>query len=419
MMVQVYQVSVTLTNERAWLTDYPEGMYEKLQDHWSFYPQGYRWAPSHKLWLWKKIEADKKKARTGQEYDINSLPGWNGKLKILKNGSLPAGFFRAVYRATEEELKLKFHITYDLPEVKPLLPGLPASDARYSYQDDCVGAMCKALKRGGGIVLSATGTGKTALTAKFFAKLPYSCLFVVDQLDLLYQTKKEIAMWLGEPVGMIGDSEFDLQRVTVATRQTLGRHLRDASYKRWFHSVQVQVVDELHEQMGKTNFDILESVKPLARYGLTATLQLSQKHIRAKAWMFAGPVIFEFPLSEGVDAGVLTEGKVLQLRFPEKAKWDKNDTYEEEYEGEVTKNIEKHEALRLIAGYMITKGRHVIAIADRIDHVEILSEVCDQIPHRLAYGKVKQELRAKHRRRFEKGKVSLIIASRVDRKSVV
>ena len=413
----MYKVYVTLTNEKAYLTDYVEGMYEKLQNHWSFYPVGYRWASSHKLWLWKKIEADKKKARTGQEYDINSLPGWNGKLKILKQGSLPAGFFRAVYRDTEQELKLKFVITYDLPQLKPFLPGLPASDdPKYAYQDECVDAMCKALKRGGGIILSATGTGKTALTAKFFSKLSYTCLFVVDQIDLLYQTQKEIAMWLGEPVGVVGDQEFELQRVTVATRQTLGKHLKDKKYYKWFRSIQVQVIDELHEQMGRTNFNILEKVQPIARYGLTATLQLTKKHIRAKAWMFAGPVIFEFPLSEGVESGVLSEGIAIQLRFPERVIGD--EVYHYAYRNEVVNNDDKHEALRRIAQYMVTAGRHTIALVEHVKHVEVLSNVCEDIPHTLAYGAVGQKIRLRDRGRFEKGRIPLIIANKVFKKGI-
>lgn len=410
-------VAVTLTNERAWLTEYDEGMYEVLQDHWSFYPQGYRWAPSHKLWLWKKIEADKKKARTGQEYDINSLPGWNGKLKILKNGSLPAGFFRAVYRDTQQELKIRFVITYDLPKLQEFLPGLPKSeDKKYAYQDECVAKMCGALRRGGGIVLSATGTGKTALTAKFFSKLPYSCLFVVDQIDLLYQTQEEMAMWLGEPVGVVGDQEFTLHRVTVATRQTLGKHLKDKKYSGWFKSIQVQVVDELHEQMGRTSFEILEKVQPIARYGLTATLQLTKKHIRAKAWMFAGPVIFEFPLSEGVESGVLSKGIAIQLRFPERIMGD--EVYHYAYRDEVVNNEDKHEALRRIAQYMVTAGRHTIALVEHVKHVEALSNACEGIPHTLAYGAVGQKIRLRDRGRFEKGRISLIIANKVFKKGI-
>ncbi len=378
---------------------------------------GYRFAPSHKLWLWQKIEADKKRARTGKEYDINSLPGWNGKLKILKQGSLPAGFFRAVYRETEADLKVKFVITYDLPNLKDYLPGLPVStDEKYSYQDDCVAAMLKALKRGGGTVLSATGTGKTALTAKFFSKLPYICLFVVDQVDLLYQTQKELEMWMGETVGVVGDNEFELQRVTVATRQTMVKHLKDKKYQKWLKQIQVEVVDELHEQMGKSNFSILEAVKPIARYGLTATLQLTRKHIRAKVWMFSGPVIFSFPLSEGVEAGVLAEGVAIQLRFPSRS------TDEEEYSyaylDEVVGNDDKHEALRLIARYMVTAGRHVIALVEQVKHVRALSKLCDDVPHKLAYGKIGQETRLKDRKKFEKGKVSFIIANKVFKKGI-
>lgn len=414
-------VRVTLTNHKAWVTDCDDATYERLRDYWTFYPDGYRWSPKHKLWIAAKIRADRTKARTGVDYDVNSLPGWNGKILMFKGGYLPAGLFRATKKEAEDALGLTFEVEKKYPKTKPLKEGLPSASEQYSYQDSCADAMCKAAKRGGGVVLAATGTGKTSTTARFFAKVDYDCLFVVDQLDLLYQAQQELAAWLKEDVGVVGDSKFTLCRVTVATRQTLKYHLKDLKFRRWFKSVQIVVVDELHEQMGKTNWDVLEIVHPIARYGLTATLALRKKAVRYRAYAFAGPVLFEFPMSEGIKRDVLTKGECLQLLFPARTEWSDTDSdYHEEYADEVVDNPLKLEAIKQVVKWLYQDGRYIIVLVDRRVQVKRLSGVFREagLEHKIAFGDITHTKRRQAVAEFEVGDIRLIIASKVFKKGV-
>ena len=215
------EVFVTLTNEAAYVTDVSAETDKLLSDYWSFRIPGAFFAPAFRAGV------------------------WDGRIRFYKKGQLPAGLFRATYDDILQKHPVKFIVTKDRPAIPQLLPGLPPqTDPQYAYQNECVDAMCKALDRGGGLVVAATASGKTAITSHFFSRLPFPCIFIVDQLPLLDQAQKELSSWLGERVGTVGRSIFDPQRITVSTIQTLKQHENDRRFLTWYKSVKVVVVDE-------------------------------------------------------------------------------------------------------------------------------------------------------------------------------
>lgn len=403
-------VHVTLTNHFAYLTDYSNSDFEKLKDWWSYFYEKARWVPAYKSFLQEQGRA----ARERREPDPRI--GWDGRIRLLKAGKLPAGLFRATRWDAAEETGVQFKVTRDLP-TKPAIIGSPRkeTEAKYSYQTECVDAMLKAVRRGGGIVLAATAAGKTKIAADFFSRLDCNCLFIVDQRNLLYQSQEALAKWSGEAVGVVGDSNYTVERITVATVQTLDYHLLDGKFSKWYKSVKVVVVDELHDQMARRNFDVLGKIKPVARFGLTATLEMGQEAVRMKAWAFAGPVIYEFSYAEGRKRGVLADGKFVQVLFPEEGEGIQRE-YQEEVDEEILKNEVKYDACIKIVEWLLEQGRYVLVLADRQAHIERLHARFAHIPHGLAYGPVRIEDRTAAIKKFEVGKLRLIIASRVLKK---
>jgi superfamily II DNA or RNA helicase len=393
----VARISVELTNHWA-SVDCGRGLRLALEDAWSFALPAARFSSAF---------------RSGT---------WDGRIRFFKNCFLPSGLFRATYREIEQKLGISFAIEYVLSTERPKRYTVALSeDEKYRYQEECIVAMVNAFHRGGGVILSATGTGKTAIGGKFFKHLSgYNCLFVNDQLDLLNQSQEELAKWLGEEVGYVGDSRYEPKRVTVATIQTLHKHIRDPKFLKWYKQIQVVIVDELHEQMARRNFKVLTKINPVARYGLTATLQLKKKPVRIRAYAFAGPVLFEFPITEGVEKGVLSKGRVLQLCFPEAEDGDliHYANPADEYSGKIVEDEQKISACRMIVKHLLSEDRHVFLLAERIAHVESLSQAMKAIPHRLAYGPIKVSDRQESQKEFEQDEIRLLIASKVFRKGV-
>ncbi|MDE2098300.1 MAG: DEAD/DEAH box helicase family protein [Patescibacteria group bacterium] len=375
----------------------PDEMREKL-DRWYSYPmRGYRWSK------WYGMTRD------------DGTPVWDGRIRLLKNGQLPAGLFRATRKEIEKELHIKFEV-YETPGVVKLCEAdakLAASDRK--YQNECVSAMVNALTTGGGLIVAGTGAGKTRNAAMLFARIKGSVCFIVDELLLMEQARKELQDHLGEKVGIVGNQNFDPQRVTVATIQTLHRYRTSHEFRDWAKKVKVLMIDEVHIALNKRNVDVVQAFKSEAVFGLTATLELQKHEVRTKAYALCGPVIFSYPIATGVEQGYMSHGVVVQVRVPQSG-------VEKEYVKSVTELIVKgsrrnHLIVRVVK-MALQAGKHVIVMVERRTHLERLSGMLDKIPHRLIWGDAKVSDRLQHAKEFEREKIKLILATRVLKKGV-
>ena len=419
------RVDVTLSNKYAWVSGASPAIYEALRTEWSFFSPAARWDRRYKLYLSARqrvidelvsdglSERDAKGIASQQE-----LAGWDGRIRFLKGGRLPAGIFRATRKTTEEKLGITFVVEREYP-FAPVMrldqENNTDPDDKYAFQNRCVERMLGAIKRGGGVVVAATASGKTKISGDLFRQVSCQCLFVVDQVDLLYQSQKEIAHWLGEPVGVVGDQQYTVERCTVATVQTLKKHLRDSKFVKWYNKVELVIVDELHVQMSRRNFGVLEMISPMARFGLTATLQMTKVNVRMNVWAFAGPVIFRFPIKKAVALDVVSKGQAIQVLFPE---GEAIQDYHIAYDEEVVHNEAKHQAALMIVRDLIAAGRYVLLLVSRIEHLHIMDRLFADVPHGLAYGEISKDDRARWLKLFEMGKVKLLIANVVFEKGI-
>lgn len=246
------------------------------------------------------------------QYMRGKFGDWDGRIKFLrKDGSLPAGLFWATKGEVARELGIRF-------KLRTRLEGVVCRDGIVSdrdYQNDCVDRMLAAIEHGGGLVLNATGTGKTRIAGIFASRVDAKVCFIVDQLDLLEQAVAELEDTLGEKVGYVGNSIYRPERITVATVQTIHKHIRDKKFRKWFRSLELLIIDEIHVQMAKRNFKTVEKIKPLAVFGLTATLELRKKPVRIRAWSICGPVLYEYPLEQGMKENVLSKGVIVRVLY--------------------------------------------------------------------------------------------------------
>ena len=339
----------------------------KLKEHLSYSVPGARFSPMY---------------RAG---------AWDGKISMLKRKQVSIGLLRAL----KEDLhkagwKVKLDTWKNRPNVEETKKGIISKDSKYAYQNDCVSAMRKSIKWGGGLILSATGSGKTAMAAMLASWIKSPILFVVDQLNLLYQGKKEIEDWLSKhekksvKVGVVGNSEFKPQRVTCATIQTLFAHKDDRKFIAWFKTVEVVIIDEIHVQMSRRNFHVMDKIKPKAIFGLTATLQLRRKPIRLRAYSICGPVVYEFPIAKGVEAGVLTKSCTIQVRIycdeilqgvQPYYHYDSKNRAATDYKWNVVRNDPVNKAIVAIVEEALKRDKYVIALVERRRHLSILKKM--------------------------------------------
>ena len=170
------------------------------------------------------------------------------------------------YRAIVEQL----HPPENRVQGRRRGPGLrrsgswPASARRIPHQTEAVETWWK--RRGRGVVVLPTGTGKTFVALLAIAKTARPALVVTPTIDLLNQWYGELVAAFGDPIGLIGGGHYDLQPITVSTYDSAYIHL-----ERWGNRYGLLVFDKCRRFHGPTYaMSAIGSLAPF-RLGLTAT----------------------------------------------------------------------------------------------------------------------------------------------------
>ncbi len=361
---------------------------DELNHFFTFKPKGYFFSPGYKQgW-------------------------WNGEINLMKFGKVATGLFLQ-YRKTMEKEGFRFDVT-DL-RAAPLFEERTFEAEPRIDQKECVAKMIQNSNTGG-IILNATGTGKTFVAAYYFSKLRRGGVFIVDELTLADQTQKELSRLMGEEVGFIGGGKWKPKRITVALVQSLQSKIGKDEFAFWAADVDVIIYDELHMAINKRSKEVLWEIRPYAVFGLTATLETDKKHSVMEAYELTGPVLYRFPYADALKAGVLAPGIVLGVDFLRTH--PKQMPYQELYRMMISENNRWNSLIVALAEEGVKRGYHVVVLTDLPGHVKTLSKQLGHIPHNTIHGERKSKLRIKAKERFEEGQRQLLIANRVFKKGI-
>lgn len=178
-----------------------------------------------------------------------------------------------------------------------------------------VEAINKLTSYGNGIIVLATGGGKTIITAGL-AQLYYpygKILVIVPRIDLVVETHATIQAMGMDDCGMFFDEFKDPKYITVTTWQSL------ENYPDLFHEVAAVIVDEAHGADAKVLHKLLVDAGknvPI-RIGMTGTMpedDLAKYQIQAAL----GPVIYEKKARDLQKAGFLAYCKIFILKYLDK-----------------------------------------------------------------------------------------------------
>lgn len=120
--------------------------------------------------------------------------------------------------------------------------------------------------RGRGVIVMATGTGKTEVALHIVRDVASHTLFVAPTRALAHQLARRIADAFGVDVGFIGDHTYRLQPITVSTYHSAG--IKMGFVGDYFKLI---VFDECHHLPGDLWSDAARMSAAPFRLGLTAT----------------------------------------------------------------------------------------------------------------------------------------------------
>lgn len=273
------------------------------------------------------------------------------------------------------------------------------------YQDESPDIL---MKYRWGIVEIGTGGGKTAIAAECIRRTALKTLFVIDNKQLLLQTKREYEEMLGVECGIVGMGirEWD-KPIVLATIQTLAKHVKEfASELAEFGTV---IFDEVHIIAAKS-FETLSKylIGTKYRFGFSATAKRDDGNdnlIFAKC----GEIVFSKKARDLIDDDQLIEPDIYFFNYnsPNIA----YDDWQNEYINAIAMNEDRNNLIKEIVQKIEKSNRTVMILAKDIKngHVAWLNE---NIPgSHVIIGKTKDDIREEILDAFKNKDIKVLIGN--------
>lgn len=338
---------------------------------------------------------------------------WDGKTYLLDRERLafPAGLAHRVLATLSS-----FGVEPEIADERPRQPWTEPPDVPslhgVTLYDDQREAFEAIVDARAGCLSLPTNAGKTEIAAAVIkASAPFRALVIVDRKGLMAQTRDRLEARLNEPVGVMGGGlKKSRHRVTVATIQTLWRHLPKLT-RTFFPEITTLVVDEAHVISPTMWFQTLKRIPAPIRLGLSATIKEASRRLIIEA--FLGPIVYEEESIALIEAGRSATPDLAMLRVGSVI--DDGDGFAQQYDRGVVFNGTRN---RLILD-TIQRARQqrlpVLVLVVRIPHGLTLQALCERegldVP--FLYGQTPLDAIQRAKRDLESGRVPAVIASTI------
>jgi superfamily II DNA or RNA helicase len=233
------------------------------------------------------------------------------------------------------------------------------------YQRPAVDA---AIEKGGGVIVSPAGSGKTIMGLEIIARLQQPALWITHTKELLYQAIDRAVEFLQLPkdeIGIYGDGKRTIgEKLTVGLVQTLVKGVPDELLS----GVGTVILDEAHHCPASSFLEVVSKFPAKYRFGLTATPYRKDGLTKPMYW------ILGYKVYEVVTDILMDAGKVIRpaVQFIETNFWY---DYADDYVAMVTALAEDTERNQLIIQRLSAEaisGHHCIVLSERVDHCYVL-----------------------------------------------
>lgn len=272
------------------------------------------------------------------------------------------------------------------------------------YQDEAVQMICS---RSFGVLEAGTGSGKTVMALAAIARRRQPTIVIVHTKELLYQWRDRIEEFMGIEAGLIGDSKFEIQPLTVAIVNSARKRTEELA-PRFGHLI----VDECHRVPATLFTDVVSHFDSYFLLGLSATAFRSDEGMTKLIYYFMGD------RSHSVDPMQLkVSGAVLKPKIRRRTT-DFTYGYRGDYQALITA-LTKHEGRnRQIAGDILNYVRTdpdstALVVSDRVSHCNVFVELLQkhQVAVVLLTGQIAPEQRSQIVADVQNGKVQVLVAT--------
>lgn len=350
------------------------------------------------------------------------IGGWNGLIRFIKSRKFPSGLLGLLttklgkkgYQV--EVVRREDKILPAKPASKDMLPGVELWDNQVQLIDRLV-------RERRGIADAITGSGKTMIMAGVIEALSRPrTIVLVSSLYLMEQTQEHLSAALPCRVGFIHGTQADLHAtVLVTTVQTLIRRLQTSARIRQFLAEEVEIVmaDECHEVPARIFSVAMENIHAPYRYGFSAT-PLNDNPVANMTLMGAtGPVVGRIGFKEQIDAGRAAVPHIFFYSVGEAAALQELE-YKDAYDEGVVYLEDKNQRIVESTLWFVENRVPTLILVEKLRHGRHLHELLRKAGIQVEYlhGNTPTDKQKRAVRRFERGHLPVIIATRIFRQGV-
>lgn len=389
-------------------------VYQKLDSALSYFVQGYQFTKAFRDGWWN---SKKKKWER-----------WDGKNHLFEKMKFKTGLLPRVTQILKGA-GIKYEIDDRRKEVKFKSKIKTKNIESRPYQDRVLQAC---LKHKGGIVSSATGSGKSIMITRLIAETNVKTMVYVIGVDLLYQMKETFEKFLGTKVGIIGDGQADVRKINVCSVWTAASALgkKYESFDDEDKAKKERFDDKNKEKIVKaikaSEMNIFDECQFLA----TQTLQAINSASKSAYYKYGfsgtpfrddgadllleavcGNTIVEVTPSELIKDGWLVPPTIHLINVPE-YKGKLSSVYPSIYKEYIVENDVRNDKIIKSAMKLTKSGRKVLILVKNIKHGEILLSKFDRdLVIYFVKGDVSSDERNQVRQEFLDGDIDIIIAT--------
>lgn len=238
---------------------------------------------------------------------------WDGTYKFYdrRTHSFPAGLLSLLQRKLRN-VNLEVDTTYKCtttPVENIKLRFLPRD---YQWQ-----SVKTAIESRRGIIEVPTGGGKSLIISLLAKAITGKVLVIVPTKRLLTQISTTLKETLQEEIGIVGNGQYEIQRVTVAIYKSAALLSQEDL------AVNCVIVDECHHVSADTYYKLLLKCPAYYRIGLSAdgldhhNVKSDKRYKRARIIGALGPIVYKHFQSDLKERGILAAAKInwVQLNY--------------------------------------------------------------------------------------------------------
>lgn len=317
-------------------------------------------------------QAVKEKARGNIDLqDIGTVHLYNRRFKCF-----PIGLMEKVKKICNEfgeyyEKKVKLFIDDKRDKVYfywtvECMPDSLLTDMKFRpYQTE---AIEKFMEKKSGVINIATGGGKTFVAAEIIRRARCKTLWIIDQKELLDQTKRTLESLLGFEIGLIASGTVDIRDVTIATIQSLNSKLKELSSE--LYKFNMVVVDEFHKSAAESYQKVFAKL-PNTQYRLGLTATASRDDGKDPIlFSILSDVVYKISSEDLIEMGYLVKPKIQFYKIKG------FDLFKCEYQDDYVRNVVEHEERNSKIQQIVqeNQGKKILILTKRVDHGKYLNE---------------------------------------------